>query len=290
MRSFTAALFILIANFVIAGPPEELKYEVEVQVVDLQVSVSDGKGNFITDLHPEDFLILEDKVREEVLDLNAAREPFSIGIVLDTSSSMERVWRTTRQCTEEFVSALLPQDQFFIMTFDDKLKLENDFGLASNKAFQLTDLRYGDRTRLFDAIISSIEKLSTAQYERRALFVISDGINTLGAGNEKTAEDLALRTKTIIYSLIVGGEEEPLNPLRILSIATGGTYFAMHKDLPFMRVAYKKIASDLAHRFTLYYRSHSDYTQPRKPHITVKMKNKDWSVQYQRAYYPKPND
>jgi Ca-activated chloride channel homolog len=289
MRSFTAALFILFANFVIAKSPEDLKYEVEVQVVDLQVSVSDRNGNFITNLNPDDFVVEEDKVPQEILDLDTTREPFSIGIVLDTSSSMQRVWRVTARCTEEFVSALLPGDEFFVMSFDDKLKLQNDFVLASNQTFQLSDLRYGDQTRLFDAIIQSIEKLSAARYQRRALFVISDGINTFGAGDEKTAESLAQKTKTIIYSLIVG-DEEPSNPLRVLSIATGGTYFAMHKDYPFPHVAYRKIASDLAHRFTLYYKSSSDYTQQRKPKITVKMKNKDWRVQYQNTYYPKSNE
>jgi Ca-activated chloride channel homolog len=225
MGFFKPFAFIFLVNLVIAAAAEELKYQVEVQVVDLQVSVSDRSGNFIMDLHPDDFLVWEDKVPQEVLDLETTREPFSIGILLDTSSSMERVWRVTARCTEDFVSALLPEDEFFIMTFDDDLKLKNDFMFASNRPFKLGDIPYGDRTRLFDAMIESIKKLSEARYQRRALFVISDGINTLGAGNEKTAEYLAQKTKTIIYSLIIGGENEPLNQLRVLSIATGGTYF-----------------------------------------------------------------
>lgn len=278
-------LILVLLSLTVAGAAEELNYDVEVQVVDLQVSVSDRKGNFIMNLIPDDFLVWEDKVPQEVLDLDTTREPFSIGIVLDTSSSMERAWRITARCTEEFVSAMQPEDEFFVMTFDDDLKLKNDFKFASDRLFKLGDLRYGKRTRLFDAINSSIEKLSEARYQRRALFVISDGINTFGAGGEKTAEYLAQKTKTIIYSLIVGGEE-PLNELRMLSIATGGTYFLMHKEYPFMHAAYIKIASDLAHRLTLYYQSRSDYTQQRKPRITVKMKNKDWQVKYQRTYYP----
>src|SRR5262245_53767977 len=125
MRWFLPVLLIFLANFTIADSTEDLKYEVEIQVVDLQVSVSDKNGDFITDLRPDDFLVQEDKVPQEVLDLNTMREPFSIGIVLDTSSSMERVWQVTARCTEEFVSALKPEDEFFIMTFDDKLKLQN---------------------------------------------------------------------------------------------------------------------------------------------------------------------
>ncbi len=290
MRSFQPIVFIFLMNVGIAGAAEELNYDVEVQVVDLQVSVSDRSGNFITDLNPDDFLVWEDKTPQEVLDLNITREPFSIGIVLDTSSSMERAWRITARCTEEFVSAMLPEDEFFVMTFDDDLKLETDFAFASNRPFQLSNLRYGKRTRLLDAMITSIQKLSDAHYQRRALFVISDGINTFGEGDEKTVEDLAQKTKTIIYSLIIRRREEHLNLLRMLSIATGGTYFVLHEDYPFLQAAYEKIASDLVHRFTLYYRSHSDYDQQRKPQITVKMKNKDWRVKYQKTYYPDFNE
>ena len=289
MRLYLPFVFILFLNLSIAGAAEELNYDVEVQVVDLQVSVSDRDGNFITDLKPDDFLVWEDKVPQEVLDLNTTREPFSIGIVLDTSSSMQRAWRTTARFTEEFVSAMHPEDEFFVISFNDDLKLENDFAFASDRQFKLTDLHYGNRTRLLDAMISSIEKLSQARYQRRALFVISDGMNTMGAGDEKTTEYLAQKTKTIIYSLILGGEE-PLNLLRILSVATGGTYFIMKKEYPFIHAAYEKIASDLAHRFTLYYKSRSDYTQQRKPQINIKMKNKAWRVQYQKTYYPAAND
>ena len=113
MRLYLPFVFILFLNLSIAGATEELKYDVEVQVVDLQVSVSDQNGNFVTDLKPDDFLVWEDKVPQEVLDLDTTREPFSIGIVLDTSSSMQRAWRTTARFTEEFVSAMHPEDEFF---------------------------------------------------------------------------------------------------------------------------------------------------------------------------------
>jgi hypothetical protein len=69
MESFKRFAFIFLVNLAIAAAAEELKYQVEVQVVDLQVSVSDRSGNFIMDLHPDDFLVWEDKVPQEVLDL-----------------------------------------------------------------------------------------------------------------------------------------------------------------------------------------------------------------------------
>jgi len=285
MQRFKPLLLMLALSLIAANEP--LKYDVEVQVVNLQVSVSDGNGNFLTDLRTDDFEVLEDKVPQEILDLNPEREPFSIGILLDTSGSMQRVWGVSKHCAEQFISAMKPEDEFFVMTFDDEVRLKHDYTSAGDTTFVFGDVHYGDQTRLYDAVLRALNKLNDAENEHRALFVISDGDNNLGKTDEATVEKVAQQTKTIVYSLIMGeGPEGHVNLLQALSVATGGTYFIMHDQYPFVQAAYDKIASDLAHRFTLYYRSHSDYSQDRKPEITVKMRNKHWHVQYQRTYYP----
>jgi VWFA-related protein len=269
---------------------DELQYSVEVQVVDLQVSVCDKLGNYITDVQPEDFIVTENDVAQEVLDVTAEREPFSIGIVLDTSSSMESSWRIATKATEDFVASLRKEDEFFVLSFDDDVKVRSEFAYAGDAPFKLGNLHYGNRTAMFEGIINSIVKLSTAHYPRRALFIISDGMNTWGPGDEKTAREMAQKTKTVIYSLIVQSDDYSLfNPLVTLPQATGGTYFLMEEQFPRIKTAYEKIASDLAHRMTLYYRSHSDYSATKKPVIKIKMRNPDWRVQYQKAYYPESN-
>ena len=101
-------------------PQIRLRYKVEVQVVELQVTVVDHNGNFQTDLKPEDFLVYENGVQQEVLDLELHRQPFSIGIVLDTSSSMGSQFMRAGRAAQDFVKALQPQDEYFVMTFDDE--------------------------------------------------------------------------------------------------------------------------------------------------------------------------
>lgn len=286
MVSLRALCFVLM---VCAAFPAfaDIHEEVTVQVVNLQVSVTDANGNFIGNLAPDDFQVLENNVPQEVLDLELAREPFSIGILLDTSSSMRSDFSIMARATEDFIHALQPDDEYFVMTFDDQLLLKKDFSLASQKEVPSLDtLRYGESTRLYDALESSIERLQAAHYPRRALFLVSDGLNTKGKGDLNSVIMEAQRNKVLVYSLVFNDSQWDLNALKLLTEQTGGTYFDLDSDTPRLLAAYNKIEQDLAHRFTLYYHSISDYSGNKKPTIKVQMKNPHLRVYYQKTYYP----
>ena len=261
-------------------------YDVEVQVVELQISVVDRHGNFQTEVPPEDFLVYENGVQQEVLDLEMHRQPFSIGIVLDTSSSMESQFMRAGRAAQDFVHALGPQDEFFVMTFDDQIKIRSEMQLASNAvAPDFFSYRYGERTRMYEGLMKGIDRLKTARYPHRALFLISDGANTKGDYRLKDVIKSAQQNKVLIYSLIVQMGGADVFVLGTLSDQTGGTAFVLDKELPRLDAAYKKIASDLAHRITLYYHSTSDYSHEGKPEIYIRMKNPDFRVRFQKAYY-----
>ncbi len=267
------------------------QYVVNVQVVDLQISVLNKKGEFISELVPEDFLVWENDVQQEVLDLETEREPFSIGVLIDTSSSMQSVFQITGRSTTDFLSSLRPDDEFFVMTFDERIKLHQELKKKADSAQNdWNDFRYGDRTKLFEGLIAALNRLSTAAYPRRALFLISDGVNTSGSGNLQQAIELAQKNKVIIYSLILENMDADYNALRKLSESTGGTYFVLYEEFPRLQAAYNKIATDLGHRLTLYYRSSSDYSAKKKPEIRIRTKNPDWTVRFQRTYYPNKPD
>jgi len=282
MRFLLLLLFAGIASAAFA------QYQVTVQVVDLQVSVTDSRGNFVSDLKPEDFVVKEDGVQQQVLDLEQTREPFSIAILLDTSDSMRPDFETTTRATQDFLGALAPDDEYFVMTFDDKLLIKKDFALAGPRPALKLDLHYGDMTRLYDALLSAIDRLKQARYPRRALFLISDGLNTAGKGDLRLVIQLAQEKQILFFSFVVGGYESDLNALQLLTEETGGTYFDLYSDTPRLFTAYQRIAQDLAHRFTLFYRSTSDYTGTRKPVIKLETKDPHLRVKYQKSYYPAP--
>src|SRR5262249_13247043 len=99
----------------------------------------------------------------------------------------------------------------------------------------------------------------------------------------------AQKNKVLVYSLIVNDDTSELNALQLLTDETGGTSFFLYSGVPRLQAAYEKIAGDLAHRYTLYYRSNSDYSNGHRPNIKVEMKNPHWRVRYQKTYYPDSN-
>ena len=289
---FNVAVMLLLALFYGApGRPPfgivEAQYVVNVQVVDLQVSVVNKRGEFISELAAEQFLVYENGVAQQVLDLDTRREPFSIGVLIDTSSSMQSVFQLTGRSTTDFLSSLRPDDEYFVMTFDDRVKVHQKLQKKEEAAQNdWNDFRYGQRTRLFEGLTSALDRLSKATYPRRALFLISDGVNTTGSGNLQEAIQIAQRNKVIIYSLILENMDADYNSLRQLSESTGGTYFVLYDEFPRLQAAYNKIAKDLGHRVTLYYRSTSDYGARKKPVIKIRMKNPEWIVRFQETYFP----
>ncbi len=265
----------------------QAQYVLNVQVVDLQVSVLDKRGQFITDLKTEDFLIWENDVLQEVVDLELQRQPFSIAVLMDTSSSMQSVFQIAQRSTQDFISSLRPEDEFLLMTFDDRIQVRLNFtSKAEASSAEWKDLRYGDQTRMYEALLQALDRLKSAKHPHRALFLISDGVNTAGAGDMTAVIEQAQRYKVIIYTLILENMEADMNALRRLSETTGGTYFILYDEFPRLQAAYEKISIDLANRFTVFYRSSSDYNARNKPAIKIRMKNPDWSVRFQKAYYP----
>lgn len=280
------ALLILIVLVSAIASAQKYEYSVEVQVVDLQVSVMDENGQYKSDLTPEDFVVTEDGVPQDVLDLELSRQPFSIGVLLDTSSSMEPIFQIIARGTEDFLSSLNEQDEYFLMTFDEKIRMRKPFGATSaGVTADLKNLRFGDRTRLFDALLAALDQLRDAHYPRRALFLVSDGVNTAGGSTLAEVIEAAQRSKTLVYALVTERGETDIYTLRNLVESTGGTYFVLYEEFPRLHAAYDRIAVDLAHRFTLYYRSSSDSSRKKPPQIRVRMKNPKWRVSYQKAYF-----
>jgi hypothetical protein len=135
-------------------------------------------------------------------------------------------------------------------------------------------------------LIEGLQHLSQARYPRRALLVISDGVNTRGDSSLRDAITAAQRDQVIIYSIVLERSTPDFHTLRTLSDETGGNFFILYTEFPRVQAAYDKIAGDLAHRFTLYYRSVSDYSKGRRPKIKIQMKNPEWRIRYQKTYFP----
>jgi VWFA-related protein len=174
------------------------------------------------------------------------REPASVGIVVDTSGSMEPKLANARAALTDLINGLAPNDDIFLFAFADKTyMLQNR---TTNHEFVLQKLSilraFGD-TALFDTIIEGLSKIRHGCHERKALFVLTDGIDNVSSLTREEVISTATSKKLPIYSIGIGnsnatpaampfgaftkGDIVDMKTLKALADATGGKTYLVHE-------------------------------------------------------------
>jgi VWFA-related protein len=153
---------------------------VESNLVILNVGVADRKGNAVTDLTRGDFTVYEDGVKQPIVNFEPAASPFSLVLLLDMSGSTRNFRPTLKQSAIRFLDALGPQDRIAVVAFNDKIKTLQGFTNDRRKAaFAIEYLAEGTgNTNLYQALRYSLEQLSKEGKRRKAVVVLTDGIDT----------------------------------------------------------------------------------------------------------------
>lgn len=184
MRPYNKAVFaVLLAVATCAlGAQEKLVSSTPAQpaswAVSLPVSVTDGNNRPFAGLGQDNVTIYENNRPQKTVSLNRADEPVSIGIILDLSGSMASRLNPARQAILRFIQTSNPRDEFFVIGFNDRPELIQDF-TQSAETIQTRLAMVGARGRsaLFDAIQFGLEKMKEAHLDRKVLLVVSDGAN-----------------------------------------------------------------------------------------------------------------
>ena len=174
-RAFLFATVVLLAGSLLAQ-----QMRVDVRLVNVVATVTDTHGRYISNLTANDFVLEEDGKRQEIShfsqDLNV---PVSVGILLDTSGSMDRKIRTAVEAVERFVRRIHQDDEIFLITFSGQAVLRQDFTDDRDKLSQaLRRINATGGTALYDALGDGLNKLRSARHAKRALLVITDGQDT----------------------------------------------------------------------------------------------------------------
>jgi Ca-activated chloride channel family protein len=153
---------------------EEIKVNVNLTLVN--VTVTDPLDRLVTGLAKEHFRVFEDGVEQEILSLSSEDVPVSIGLVFDMSGSMSDKVEKAREAAVQFMRTANPQDQFFLVSFNDRAELTSGFTSSVDELqnrMMFTASR--GRTALFDAIYLGLSQMRGAHNGKRALLIISDG-------------------------------------------------------------------------------------------------------------------
>lgn len=274
----------------------QYKINVNVNLVVLHATVVDKKDHRVNNLTEKDFRVLENGVPQKLSVFSHADIPVTMGIDIDDSGSMRDKRPEVNEAALTFVKTSNPDDQVFVVNFNDEYYLDTPGNFASNMeeltaALSKIDSRGG--TALYDAVYASLDHLKLGNRDKKALLVITDGEDN--ASRYSFAELLrhAQQSNAVIYCIGLLGEEHPgglfklhgggdkraARILRELATATGGkAYFP--RSLDQVKPICEKIARDIREQYTFGY-----YPTDQKKDGTFRQVQIEFTNNYDRKHY-----
>jgi VWFA-related protein len=238
----------------------DYKLGVNVELVQLPVSVVDKKGLPVRGLTQEDFAIYEDKVLQNISLFKQEDIPLSIGLVIDASSSMSEKRRRLNIAAMTFVRDSNPEDETAIVSFGDRVNLEHDF-TSDTSILKRTLKRISSNgsTALYDAVIQAARHLQeNGFHDKKVLIVVTDGEDNASKYTLEGVLPTMRESKIILYTIGLlsaaptSYRDAGKEPLKQLAEATGGiAYFP--KDVRDVEEVCKGIARDLRNQYTIGY-------------------------------------
>ncbi len=279
--------------------PENGTYVIrkDVDEVLLHATVVDDKQHIVTDLDRNAFTVFEDGKPQTIVSFHHEDIPVSMGIVIDNSGSMREKRAKVNQAALNLVRASNPQDEVFVVNFNDEYYLDQDFTndlLKLKEALEKIDARGG--TAMRDAVVASAEHLKRdARLERKVLFVVTDGDDNASRESlEDAVKQLQEENGPAVYAIgILGDEEHPKRARRALEIIaqrTGGIAF-FPKTLDEVDEISREVARDIKSQYTIGYKPTNPRTTGGFRTIRVEAKAKGHGkmiVRTKSGYYAGP--
>jgi Ca-activated chloride channel family protein len=228
---------------------------VDVDAIQVTVTVTDDRGQFVRNLKREQFQVFEDDAPQKTSYFAAAEIPLELTAAVDVSGSMIEAMPQLKIAVRRFLSALRPSDQVSLLAFND-----NVFTLARASTDPAVRLKAVDRlaawggTALYDVIVRSVEGLSR-QVGRRTLVMFSDGEDTASHVTLDAAEKRLQTSDATVYT-IAQGRATRLRPLREIleriAKTSGGRSFVT-RDMDALAQSYDEIVRELSNQYLLAY-------------------------------------
>lgn len=268
----------------------------DVTRVNILFTVTDKKGRFITNLGKDDFEVIENKKPQVIQQFTAESDlPLRLAVLVDTSNSIREQFRFEQQAAIRFIQSVLRprQDRLMLVSFDSATELVTDLTDDQTKLEAgVQSMRPGGGTSFYDAIYFACkDKLMIDQPRdkfRRAMIVISDGLDTESRVSRDQALEMAQKADVVIYAIstnITRDETDGDKVLRYLAEETGGQAFFPFK-IEDLDQSFENIANELRHQYNIFYRPEPLKADGLYHPVTVKAKGrKDVVIRARKGYY-----
>src|SRR5215471_20882389 len=235
--------------------------KVDVNLVVLHTTVLDDRGKFVDGLRIENFRVFEDKAEQKLSVFKREDIPVSMGLVIDNSGSMRDKRARVNEAALTLVQASNPQDESFVVNFNDDYYLDLDKDFTSSipelkEALERIDAR--GSTALYDAIIGSMDHLKKGHKDKKVLLVVTDGEDNVSRNSlEKTVREIQ-KANVVIYTIGLFSDDDKKNrkkamrALRDISAASGGIAYSPENTDNVHNLC-DQVARDIRNKYTLGY-------------------------------------
>ncbi len=266
---------------------------VDTELVILNITVTDKSGQYVSGLKVADFKIFEDgkEVRPHLITSFSVHEaPFASVVLLDTSGSMENRMSLARSAAIRFLDGLRPEDVAAVYKFDYKVEPIQEFSSGRDLAQMAYGIRARGMTTMNDAIVQAAAALADRPENRKAIVVLSDGVDTYSRASADKALERALAVGASIYTVdmsgIPGGATRNMRSagvLKSLAEKSGGRFVATPGG-PGLREAFAGIAEELGRQYTIAYRPMNTARDGKWRNLEVKVSKSDSVVRTRKGY------
>jgi len=281
--------------------PRPPRFEAGIEVINLNLSITDGQNRYITDLQKKDFLIYEDGIGQDLTLFTHELLPISLVLMVDTSASMDQNLSVAQEAAVRFSKTLRPQDRARVVQFNDRSTTLEDF-TADQAALEaaIRKTRSGGGTALYNALyvaLKDLQKQKKADDLRRlAIVLLSDGEDSgLSLITDDQVLELALKTEIGIYSIGLRSKVTPdltslkfseaTHLLTALARDTGAQVF-FPNSLSELDAVYGRIAEELRTQYNLGYVSSNRKRDGKWRRIVVRTPDRDdLQIRHRVGYY-----
>jgi Ca-activated chloride channel family protein len=260
-------------------PGQTLKMDVDLALVN--VTVTDPYNRLVTGLESDNFRIFEDNIEQEVVTFSSEDVPISIGVIFDFSGSMANKVAKAREAAVQFFKTANPQDEFFLVSFNERAELTSAFtnSVEDLQSRMMLTAAKG-RTALLDAIYLGLSQMRGAHNAKRALLILSDGGDNHSRYNESDIKRLVKEADTQLYAIGIFDPlgyrrtpEELSGPSLLSEVTemTGGRVFNVEKLEELPDIA-SKIGMELRNQYVVGYHPSNKAHDARWRKVKIKLR------------------
>lgn len=271
---------------------------VNTDLVVINVTVTDKTGQYVRGLKARDFKIYEDGTEvpaQSIVSFDLQEAPYAAVVLLDSSGSMETRFSLARSAAIRFLDGLREEDVAAVYRFDSTVERVQEFSGGRDLAPIAYSIRAKGMTTLNDAIVEAAKVLADRPEKRRAIIILSDGMDTYSKATSGKAVESALATGASIFAVDMSSLDSPgytkrqsAMSLKSFAEKTGGRFVSTPGGQA-LRDAFTGIADELGHQYTISYRPSNPSRDGKWRTLEVKVSREETAVRTRKGYRTQKN-